>query len=119
MQALTPAQQRANRLHLADMIEHRVTDEQFDMTRYANECGTVGCACGIAALSGEIDGLGWNRNGDGKLLPVVDNRLTDWNAIGIAFFGRRAFTDVFIGMAGAQGPTARKQVADALRAIED
>ena len=43
----TQRQQRKNRLHLADMLENRIEDDNFDMANF-NKCGTIGCALGIA-----------------------------------------------------------------------
>lgn len=97
---LIEAQQRKNRLKLADMLEHRVTDEQFNMETYTNECGTVGCALGIAVLSGEFCGLGWNQTKmqyvhGSYIFPVIDGRRAAWWEAGELFFGERAMNLVF------------------------
>lgn len=107
-------EQRANRLALADMLEHRVTDEQFDMSSWTNDCGTVGCALGIAALSGEFNGLGWNRDHLGGIVPVIAGHLQGWNSVGCALFGFEALDEVF----KHAYPRSRARVARELRAIE-
>ena len=41
-------QQKYYLLQVADMVEYELTDEQFDIGMWMNECGTVGCAIGWA-----------------------------------------------------------------------
>lgn len=87
---ITKEQQRKNRLKLADMLEYRVRDDQFKMITWTNECGTVGCALGIAVLSGEFEGLGWNRFFKNSIRPVVRGHFVDWEYAGLNFFGKSA-----------------------------
>lgn len=112
----TAKQQRKNRLHLADMLENRITDEQFDMRHFTNACGTVGCALGIAALSGEF-GYGWrpdpsHYSGVGD--AVKDGKIVMWNAMGYDLFGDRATEDIFY----ESRARSRQTVAAELRAIK-
>lgn len=108
--------QYENRQKLADMLEFRVTDEQFKMRDYANLCGTVGCALGIAVLSGEFEGLGWNRKYKKALpQPVIGGKFVLWRTAGAEFFGYDAHDDVFTNHRYLFA--RRKEVADALRAI--
>lgn len=111
----TSAQQRANRLALADILEHRITDAQFNMCSWSNDCGTVGCALGIAALSGEFAGLGWNNKYGAR--PVVGGKLRWWEDVGPAFFGAKAYSNVFTSTRHIM-LNNRKAVARALRAIK-
>lgn len=112
---ITTEKQKKNRLKLADMLEHRVTDKQFNMATFSNDCGTVGCALGIAALSGEFKELGWNRDRYGKISPVVRGTFQEWDRVGAAFFGKATMDDVFWSLM----QRSREDVANELRAVED
>lgn len=103
---------RKNRLHLADMLENRITDKQFNMTYLTNECGTVGCALGIAAMSGEF-GYGWNPVDGG--IAVKDGMVAWWTDVGKALFGAQATCQVFFNPVYACSD--RETVAQALRDI--
>lgn len=107
----TSKQQRKNRLHLADMLENRITDDQFDMGTFTNECGTVGCALGIAVLSGEF-GYGWNPIHGGE--PVKNGNRVYWWQVGPDVFGGHTYSTVFLNMK----TRSRRKVAAELRAIK-
>lgn len=109
---------KQNRMKLADIIEFRLTDKQFDMGTYAEEtnCGTVGCALGWAALSGEIEGLGWAGSRH-NIFPVVEGKEVYWWQAGQQFFGTRTFDRVFINNRLIDS-NSRKKVASALSAIK-
>lgn len=118
MKPKSKQQQHKNRRALADIIEHRLADKQFNMAKYANDCGTVGCALGVAALCGEIEGLGWNKHPTGGLHPVANKQALDWHEAAKVFFGTTTGRDVFMGDALKNRLRAgRKEVADALRKI--
>lgn len=122
---VTPAQQRKNRMVLADYLEERVTDAQFDMSNFCNgvpignECATVGCALGWAALSGLIPGLSWNRpyKDSPTMEPVVAGKFRAWDDVGPHFFGYKAWSDVFINPKLIDGSASRAEVARLLRRI--
>lgn len=106
--------QRKNRLHLADMLENRIEDKNFDMSSYTNECGTIGCALGIAVLSGEFGYRATLPTDDtGILDPVKNGKITTWPEAGIDQFGETAFFKVFL----RDNPRPRQKVAAELRAI--
>jgi len=104
----TLKQQRRNRLHLADMLENRIADKNFNIRVWTNDCGTVGCALGIAVLSGEF-GYGWNKG-----LPVKNGREAYWWEVGPDLFGDYTYTNVFTDF----NPRSRQTVAAELRAIK-
>jgi hypothetical protein len=104
----TKAQQRKNRLALADMLENRISDKNFRMEITSNECGTVGCALGIAVLSGEF-GYGWNAG-----YPVKDGQQVGWMGVGIDLFGDETTIDIFWNTI----PRSRQTVAAELREIK-
>jgi hypothetical protein len=108
---ITKAQQRKNRLALAEMLETRVSDKQFDMAEFNNHCATKGCALGIAVMSGEF-GYGWNPKWGGE--PVKNGKLAGWEAVGIELFGKKAMDDIFCKFKAR----SRKTVAAELRAME-
>lgn len=122
---VTTAQQRKNRMVLADYLEERVTNAQFDMSNFCNgvpignECATVGCALGWAALSGLIPGLGWNRpyKDSSTMEPVVAGKFRAWDDVGPHFFGRRAWNKVFVNDRFVDLGASRAEVAQALRHI--
>lgn len=107
----TESQQRKNRLALADMLEHRITNKQFCMLSFTNKCGTIGCALGIAVLSGEF-GYGWSPINGGE--PVKDGETVSWWTVGPRLFGQEAYKYVMLNMA----KRSRKTVAAELRAIK-
>lgn len=116
---LSPAQQRLNRLKLADYIEHELSDKQFDMSTWTQPCGTVGCALGHAAMGRIIEGLDI-RIEHGSIRPVICGEPLDefisWRAAGAHFFGAETHERIFIGLVGVQ---SREYVAEALRGIRD
>lgn len=69
--AFTPTdEQRANLLRLAAHLDLGVTNLQFDMAKYQNECGTVGCAAG-----------------HGPSLGIARGRYEDWPDYASRAFG--------------------------------
>lgn len=110
----TTRQQRRNRLHLADMLENRIKPHQFDMRQWTNMCGTVGCALGIAVMSGEF-GYGWNIHRiHGQPIPVRYGNECHWHVIGPELFGDKAHEAVLMNL----NPRTRHQVARELRGIK-
>jgi hypothetical protein len=109
----TLKQQRKNRLALADMLENRVTDKQFNMDSFTQQCGTVGCALGIAVMSGEF-GYGWHPYNAISSTPVKDGKAVSWDFAGSELFGMDAMDYVFWNT--CQRP--RQKVAAELRAIK-
>lgn len=112
---MTNKQQRKNRLALADMLENRISDENFEMKSWTNKCGTVGCALGIAVMSGEF-GYGWippRRGWETTGRPVKNGVIYEWNEIGQDLFGEKSYR-VFYNT----DPRSRQQVAKELRAIK-
>lgn len=107
-------QQRKNRLHLADMLENRIEDKNFKMDEWTNDCGTIGCALGIAILSGEFEGFRWGKDDFGFPIPVKRGKAVSWNTAGEDIFGCRAMQDVFWN----DYPRSRALVAAELRAIK-
>ena len=108
--------QRKNRLHLADMLENRVKDSQFNMATFSSDCGTMGCALGIAVMSGEF-GYGWNTE-DGFFgckipRPVKNGQFDEWENVGPELFGDFTMNTVFWNT----NPRTRQQVAQELRDI--
>jgi hypothetical protein len=111
----TLKQQCKNRLHLADILENRIEDKNFDMSSYTNECGTIGCALGIAVLSGEFGYRATLPTDDtGIWDPVKRGKITTWPEAGIDLFGETAFYKVFL----RDNPRPRQKVAAELRAIK-
>ena len=104
----TKSQQRKNRLHLADMLENRIKDTNFDMAMFSNHCGTIGCALGIAVMSGEF-GYGWR-----DCTAVKNGRFVDWDDAGADLFGEQTHDDVFLNY----NERSRQAVAAELRAIK-
>ena len=117
MNALT-IKQRENCRILATEILPGVPDSAFNMSTWArparNECGTIGCAMGWAAMSGRIDGLGWcapdgGFSGWAKDLseltdfhcinPAIRHRrqwkVAGWGEAAVEMFGRDAWQQVF------------------------
>ena len=77
--------------HLADWLEEKVTDDTLDMTRWINECGTVGCALGWATMIPEFNemGLKQSRRFFDEVTPVYkdkDGVETDGYDAADAFF---------------------------------
>lgn len=105
--------QRKNRLHLADMLENRVKDSQFNMATFSNDCGTMGCALGIAVLSGEFDGVKPAKNENDNWVPSRNGVALVWELVGLELFGDFTMNTVFWNTA----PRTRQQVAQELRDI--
>jgi hypothetical protein len=110
----TKSQQRKNRLALADMLENRISDKNFDMSEWTNDCGTIGCALGIAVLSGEFEGYRWGKDADGFGVPVKDGKEQHWNNTGSKLFGYEAMNNVFCN----DFRRSKERVAAELRAIK-
>lgn len=105
-----------------------ITSQQaihFDMGDWGakspeHDCGTVGCALGIAAMSGQFDGLQYRidirayvdlkSTNHQNIEPVVNGHTYNWFSAGETFFGRAAYHKVFVG-----DYTSRRSVARALR----
>lgn len=120
---------------LADMLEHRVKDEQFNMRHFTKNCGTIGCALGLAALSGEFrdQGLGWHpvrktvgmncipetmaafNKGKAEAMPTLHGCIVYWEEAGEEVFGEKAFNSVLL----CTNPRSRQQVANELREVAD
>lgn len=109
----TAQKQRRNRLHLADMLENRITDDNFNMGDWTNHCGTVGCALGIAIMSGEF-GYGWNKNRHGVPIAVKNGKEVYWCDAGDELFGYKTYQDVLL----RTERRSRQAVAAELRAIK-
>ena len=111
----TQEQQRKNRLALADMLEHRVTNKQFDMAEFTNHCGTAGCALGMAVMSGEF-GYGWHPMWGG--MAVKDGVEAAWEEVADDVFGEGTFSSIFTGMVYSREghrKSNRREIAKALR----
>lgn len=86
---------KANVLKLIEIIEV-IPAKQFNMRLYSGsqrQCGTIGCALGWAAMSGEIPGLGWSSltgDADHSVFPVVNRERSSWSNAGEEVFGWRA-----------------------------
>lgn len=135
MKKIDNKQQKKNREALADFLDNTMNDKQFDMGSWAkpadNACKTVGCALGWAAMSGIIPGLSWNYDPNDmdkkpahrEIVPVVGNKVQDWEDVGPLFFGDTAHFDVFTGdvVDHNREPhrSSRHVIAAMLRAIKD
>ena len=109
----TEKQQRKNRLHLADILENRISDENFNMGYWTNYCGTVGCALGIAIMSGEF-GYGWNKTEHGVPIAVKNGKEVYWCDAGDELFGYKTCQNVLL----RAERRSRQTVAAELRAIK-
>ena len=108
MRTLSKKKQHENRQILADFLDNTLTDRQFNMQSWTenvarNHCNTVGCAMGWAAMSGQIEDLGWNYNPEDKdmpvkergVIPIVGGKAVGWDEAARAFFGEEAYSEVF------------------------
>lgn len=126
--------QAANRQKLIEILE-KVPPEDFAMREFAerkeeHECGTVACALGHAAISGQFEGLSFafverpSMIYPNEMLPavataLVDGGEVDWDVVGVSYFGRKVTWDVFYGMYQVgRGYAAKRAVIDAISNIE-
>lgn len=127
--------QRANCAILADLLES-LPDNKVRMNRWAatrNECGTVGCALGWAAMSGQFPGLEWGvcrwgdfsdspewattlkqaeeflKDDEGEAVPIVFGGKSDWQSAGEEYFGEKTLCKVFL-KSKSRKPTVIKRL---------
>lgn len=121
----TADEQRVHVLKLADILE-QVPEAAFDMGEYSrtkypesNECGTVACALGHAAISGEFPGLSaefHERERFGEtiietVLHVGGVPYPSWYTTGECYFGEDVNERIFHNMFGHD----KDEVIEALR----
>lgn len=106
---------------LADKIES-LPKERHRQNTWANipednECGTTGCALGIAAMSHIIPGLQFKAESSCTykfVAPTIDGEATSWDEAGKVFFGNQVLWDIF-----QVSHLTREQVIHELRRFAD